>query len=236
MVPVMVVCVEPWLQSFGSFAIAGVDLSVGPFGLQCPVETFHLAVLPRAVWPDCDVAGSHSVRYSPTVILVGSTSRPLVCPSCTSRIAANAAFLVANPERVRRLRCFAPGSATSITNPHATSPPHTAPSSWRWSHVLAGVVTLCPHGRPRNHREVRSGQISNVRSGLEGIPQVQYGVPEEVRVVVPDDEPVVSKDGKHPNEAALGQLHCAWMSLSVSGSCSLASRRRMASPRVSACT
>ena len=49
MVPAVVLCVEPWLQSFGSFAIAGVNLLVGPFGLQCPVEAFYLPVLPLAV-------------------------------------------------------------------------------------------------------------------------------------------------------------------------------------------
>ena len=58
MVPVVVVYVEPWLQSRCSFAIAGVDLFVGPFGLQCPVESFHFAVLPGAVRPDRDVTGT----------------------------------------------------------------------------------------------------------------------------------------------------------------------------------
>lgn len=58
MVPSVVVVVEPWLQSFGSFAIAGEDLPVGPFGLQCPVESFNLSVLPRAVGPDGDVTGT----------------------------------------------------------------------------------------------------------------------------------------------------------------------------------
>lgn len=62
MVPVVVVCVEPWLQSFSSFAIAGVDLFVGPFGLQCPVEALDLPVLPRAVRPDRDVTGTDRVE------------------------------------------------------------------------------------------------------------------------------------------------------------------------------
>lgn len=52
MVALVVVVVKPWLQSFGSFAIAGEDLPVGPLGLLRPVEAFNFPVLPWAVGPD----------------------------------------------------------------------------------------------------------------------------------------------------------------------------------------
>jgi len=61
-VPSVVVVLEPWLLGLGSFAIAGEDLPVGPFGLQCPVESFNFPVLPGAVGPDCDVVGSDGVE------------------------------------------------------------------------------------------------------------------------------------------------------------------------------
>lgn len=53
-----VVVLDPWLQGGGAFVVAGEHVSVGPFGLQRPVESFDFAVLPWAVWTDPDVAGT----------------------------------------------------------------------------------------------------------------------------------------------------------------------------------
>jgi hypothetical protein len=100
-VPVVVVCVEPWLQSVGSFAIAGVGLFVGPFVLQCPVEAFDLPVLPWAVRPDRDVAGTDrhnglgkrsAVRVGPVVV-----GHYLTDPFNTAYDSKNSAALIRNP-------------------------------------------------------------------------------------------------------------------------------------------
>lgn len=59
------------------------------------------------------MAASQSIRYSPTLILVGSTSLPFAWALWISLIAASASLLVAKPDFVRRLRLRDPGGATS---------------------------------------------------------------------------------------------------------------------------
>ena len=53
-----VVVLQPGRKGGGSIGVAGEDLPVGPLGLQGAVEAFYLAVLPRAVGPDEDMAGA----------------------------------------------------------------------------------------------------------------------------------------------------------------------------------
>ncbi len=54
----IVVEVEPGREGCAALVVAGEDLAVGPLGLQGAVEAFDLAVLPRAVRSDRQVAGT----------------------------------------------------------------------------------------------------------------------------------------------------------------------------------
>lgn len=45
----IVVVLEPYRKCLLAVIAAGIRMPVGPFGLQGPVEAFHLPVLPRAV-------------------------------------------------------------------------------------------------------------------------------------------------------------------------------------------
>lgn len=47
-----VVVLEPWGKGGGAGLVAGEGLAVGPLGRQGAVESFDLAVLPRAVGSD----------------------------------------------------------------------------------------------------------------------------------------------------------------------------------------
>lgn len=55
MASLSVVEVQPVVKCGGALVVAGVDLVVGPFGLQGAVEAFDFAVLPGAVRFDQDV-------------------------------------------------------------------------------------------------------------------------------------------------------------------------------------
>src|SRR5690349_1480878 len=58
MVSFMVVVVQPWGKGLLAGSVAGEDLPVGPFGLQCAVEPFCFAVGPGAVGSDEDLFGA----------------------------------------------------------------------------------------------------------------------------------------------------------------------------------
>jgi hypothetical protein len=68
---VVVVVLEPWSEGCGPVVVAREDVPVGPFGLQCSVEPFDLAVLPWAVRLDEHVLRGELGQGSGEVVAAG---------------------------------------------------------------------------------------------------------------------------------------------------------------------